>query len=158
MNREFSMELPLQRSVGHLFAATLAEKVAEPIEKDHELVWRAPHEKTLAHEFQGWSVRQAWQTLPNQRAIFLSVSQAPRIMKDTQTGPVVLLTADSISCVLRICWQLTRTTRSPGRTPINAAGESDRTELTASPLSEALPLAPNHAAALAVAADAVPVG
>jgi 8-oxo-dGTP diphosphatase len=50
------------RKVGHFFAATMGEKVAEPIEKDHELVWCAPDEctKNLAQEFQAWAVRQAF--------------------------------------------------------------------------------------------------
>jgi 8-oxo-dGTP diphosphatase len=50
------------RKVGHFFSATLGERVAEPIEKDHELVWLAPDEcvQTLAQEFQAWAIRQAF--------------------------------------------------------------------------------------------------
>jgi 8-oxo-dGTP diphosphatase len=50
------------RKVGHFFSATLGKKVAEPIEKDHELVWCAPDEcvKTLTQEFQAWAIRQAF--------------------------------------------------------------------------------------------------
>ena len=49
------------RKVGHFFSATLGEKVADPIETDHELVWCAPSEcvQILAQEFQSWAIRQA---------------------------------------------------------------------------------------------------
>ena len=72
--------------------------------------------------------------------------------------PLVLVMADSMSCVLRIAWQLMRTTISPGRTPIRAAGESERTESTANPLSDGLPPAPNHDASFVVAACGEDVG
>ena len=54
------------RKVGHFFVATLAEKVSEPIEMDHELVWCSPAEslKKLAQEFQVWAVRQAFKMVP----------------------------------------------------------------------------------------------
>jgi 8-oxo-dGTP diphosphatase len=50
------------RKAGHFFRANLTEKVAEPIEKDHELIWLSPQEsvKHLAWEFQAWAVRQAF--------------------------------------------------------------------------------------------------
>lgn len=50
------------RKPGHFFRANLTEKVAEPIEKDHELIWLSPQEsvKHLAWEFQAWAVRQAF--------------------------------------------------------------------------------------------------
>ena len=49
------------RKVGHFFRATLIEKVCEPTEMNHELVWCPPHESLtkLAQEFQAWAVRQA---------------------------------------------------------------------------------------------------
>jgi 8-oxo-dGTP diphosphatase len=48
--------------VGHFFSATLGEKIADSIEKDHELLWYAPDAcvKTLAQEFQAWAIRQAF--------------------------------------------------------------------------------------------------
>ena len=48
--------------VGHFFPATLGKKVAEPIEKDHVLVWFSPRDcvKNLAQEFQAWTIRQAF--------------------------------------------------------------------------------------------------
>jgi|HubBroStandDraft_1064217.scaffolds.fasta_scaffold06597_2 8-oxo-dGTP diphosphatase len=48
--------------VGHFFSATLGERVADPAEKDHELVWLAPDEcvRTLAQEFQAWAIGQAF--------------------------------------------------------------------------------------------------
>ena len=53
------------RKVGHFFLATLGDKVADPIEADHELVWFSSDEcvKNLAQEFQAWSVRQAFKIL-----------------------------------------------------------------------------------------------
>jgi 8-oxo-dGTP diphosphatase len=50
------------RKIGHFFSATLGKKVAEPVEKDHELVWCAPDEcvRTLAQEFQAWAIRQVF--------------------------------------------------------------------------------------------------
>jgi 8-oxo-dGTP diphosphatase len=50
------------RKVGHFFSATLGERVAAPIEKDHELVWFSPGEcvQNLAQEFQSWAIRQAF--------------------------------------------------------------------------------------------------
>jgi 8-oxo-dGTP diphosphatase len=50
------------KKVGHFFKATLAEKVSEPTEMDHELVWCSLDEslKKLAQEFQAWAVRQAF--------------------------------------------------------------------------------------------------
>ncbi|HUJ32180.1 MAG TPA: NUDIX domain-containing protein [Candidatus Acidoferrum sp.] len=49
------------RKVGHFFEAILTEKVAEPTERDHELVWCGAGDsvKRLAQEFQAWAVRQA---------------------------------------------------------------------------------------------------
>jgi len=54
------------RKVGNFFRATLTEKVCEPTEMDHELVWCSPHESLtkLAQEFQAWAVRQALKTIP----------------------------------------------------------------------------------------------
>jgi 8-oxo-dGTP diphosphatase len=54
------------RKVGHFFRATLKEKVCEPKEMDHELVWCSPHESLtrLAQEFQAWAVRQAIRIIP----------------------------------------------------------------------------------------------
>ena len=48
------------KKVGHFFRATLMEKVCEPTEIEHELVWCPPHEslRMLAQEFQAWAVRQ----------------------------------------------------------------------------------------------------
>lgn len=55
------------RKVGRFFSATLGKRVADPIEKDHELVWCAPDEcvKTLAQEFQAWAIRHAFKILPD---------------------------------------------------------------------------------------------
>jgi 8-oxo-dGTP pyrophosphatase MutT (NUDIX family) len=49
------------RKVGHFFRATLTEKVCEPTEIDHQLVWCSPDEslRKLAQEFQAWALRQA---------------------------------------------------------------------------------------------------
>lgn len=49
------------RKTGHFFIATLEERVSEPIEIDHELVWFSADEslKNLAQEFQAWALRQA---------------------------------------------------------------------------------------------------
>jgi len=46
---------------GHFFRATLTEKVCDPTETDHELVWCSPEEslRKLAQEFQAWALRQA---------------------------------------------------------------------------------------------------
>ena len=54
------------RKVGHFFRATLLEKVCEPTEMNHELVWCSPHESLtkLAQEFQVWAVRQALKVIP----------------------------------------------------------------------------------------------
>jgi 8-oxo-dGTP diphosphatase len=50
------------RKVGHFFRANLTQRVADPIEKDHELTWCSPRESvmTLAQEFQAWAIRQAF--------------------------------------------------------------------------------------------------
>ena len=50
------------RKVGHFFSAALGEKVADPIEKDHELVWLPAREcaQNLAQEFQSWAIRQTF--------------------------------------------------------------------------------------------------
>jgi len=49
------------RKAGHFFKATLMERVCEPIEMDHELVWCSPDEALtkIAQEFQEWAIRQA---------------------------------------------------------------------------------------------------
>ena len=54
------------RKVGHFFRATLEERVSEPIEADHELVWFSADESLnrLAQEFQAWAVRQAFKIEP----------------------------------------------------------------------------------------------
>ena len=51
------------KKVGHFFKVKLTEKVSEPIEMDHELVWCSFEESLhmLAQEFQAWAVRQAFQ-------------------------------------------------------------------------------------------------
>lgn len=50
------------KKVGHFFKVKLTEKVSEPIEMDHELVWCSFEEslQMLAQEFQAWAVRQAF--------------------------------------------------------------------------------------------------
>ena len=54
------------RKVGHFFRATLTEKVCEPTEMNHELVWCSPDEalRKLAQEFQAWAIRQAFKMAP----------------------------------------------------------------------------------------------
>lgn len=54
------------KKMGHFFKVSLAEKVSEPIETDHELVWCSPEEslQMLAQEFQAWAVRQAFKMAP----------------------------------------------------------------------------------------------
>jgi 8-oxo-dGTP diphosphatase len=54
------------KKIGHFFKVSLAEKVSEPVEMDHELVWCSPDEslKKLAQEFQAWAVRQAFKMAP----------------------------------------------------------------------------------------------
>jgi len=54
------------RKVGHFFRATLIEKVCDPTETNHELVWCSPQESLtkLAQEFQAWAVRQALNVIP----------------------------------------------------------------------------------------------
>jgi 8-oxo-dGTP diphosphatase len=54
------------KKIGHFFKMSLAEKVSEPIEMDHELVWCSSDEslKKLAQEFQAWAVRQAFKMAP----------------------------------------------------------------------------------------------
>ena len=54
------------KKVGHFFSATLTEKVGEPIETDHELVWCSPDDAVtkLAQEFQAWAIRQACRMAP----------------------------------------------------------------------------------------------
>ena len=49
------------RKVGHFFLASLTERISEPTETDHELVWYSVEEslRQLAHDFQKWAVRQA---------------------------------------------------------------------------------------------------
>ena len=49
------------RKVGHFFLASLTEKVSEPTETDHELLWCSAGEgiRKLAHDFQKWAVREA---------------------------------------------------------------------------------------------------
>lgn len=52
--------------IGHFRAVTLEQKLAEPVEKDHELVWIRPDESLnlLTHEYQAWAVRQSHK-IPN---------------------------------------------------------------------------------------------
>lgn len=54
------------RKVGHFFLASLTEKISEPTETDHELVWCSVDEslRKLAHDFQKWAVRQALHAAP----------------------------------------------------------------------------------------------
>lgn len=54
------------KKIGQFFNVSLAEKVSEPIEMDHALVWCSPEESLhmLAQEFQAWAVRQAFKTAP----------------------------------------------------------------------------------------------
>jgi 8-oxo-dGTP diphosphatase len=54
------------KKIGHFFKVSLAEKVSEPIETDHELVWCSPEEslQMLAQEFQVWAIRQAFKMAP----------------------------------------------------------------------------------------------
>lgn len=54
------------KKVGHFYRATLTEKVCEPTETEHELVWCSPDESLtkLAQEFQAWAVRQACRMAP----------------------------------------------------------------------------------------------
>ena len=49
------------RKIGHFFAARFTEKVAEPMEKDHELYWHSVEHavKAMKHEFHSWAVRKA---------------------------------------------------------------------------------------------------
>jgi hypothetical protein len=49
------------RKIGHFFAARFTEKVAEPMEKDHELYWHSVEYavKAMKHEFHSWAVRKA---------------------------------------------------------------------------------------------------
>lgn len=54
------------KKVGHFFRARLMERICEPTEKDHELVW-CPCDAsimTLDQEFQAWAVRQAFKITP----------------------------------------------------------------------------------------------
>lgn len=54
------------KKVGYFFKVELVAKVSEPIERDHDLVWRSPEEsqRMLAQEFQAWAVRQAFKIAP----------------------------------------------------------------------------------------------
>jgi 8-oxo-dGTP diphosphatase len=54
------------RKAGHFFRARLMERICEPTEKDHELVWcsRNVTITMLAQEFQAWAVRQAFKITP----------------------------------------------------------------------------------------------
>lgn len=48
------------KKVGHFFLAALTEKVSNPADPDHELLWSSPHESLdlFAQEFHAWAVRQ----------------------------------------------------------------------------------------------------
>jgi 8-oxo-dGTP diphosphatase len=50
------------KKIGHFFKMSLAQKVSEPIELDHELVWCSFEEslQMLAQKFQAWAVGQAF--------------------------------------------------------------------------------------------------
>jgi 8-oxo-dGTP diphosphatase len=52
------------RKTGHFYMATLIQKIADPLNMDHQLVWYSPTDaaKKLSHEFQSWAVRQAFPT------------------------------------------------------------------------------------------------
>jgi 8-oxo-dGTP diphosphatase len=54
------------KKIGHFFKVSLAERVSEPTEIDHELVWCSSDEslEKLAQEFQAWAVRQAFKMTP----------------------------------------------------------------------------------------------
>jgi 8-oxo-dGTP diphosphatase len=54
------------KKVGHFFRARLMERICEPTEKDHEVVWCSCDASimTLAQEFQAWAVRRAFKIMP----------------------------------------------------------------------------------------------
>jgi len=50
------------RKTGHFYLASLIQKIVDPLNLDHQLVWCPPNDavKMLSHEFQSWAVRQAF--------------------------------------------------------------------------------------------------
>jgi 8-oxo-dGTP diphosphatase len=50
------------RKIGHFYSAKLTDRICEPLNSDHQLVWCTPDESVskLSHEFQAWAVRQAF--------------------------------------------------------------------------------------------------